>query len=102
MHLFYHKDWKINHEASNLASAAFYLGCDEKDLAVIKTWTEEEYILKDIPIQFHSVLSQMAYEKGHHAGESECMSILRELVYDLKPAIDKFREDLIKELRGKA
>jgi hypothetical protein len=35
----------------------------------------------------------MAYDRGHNAGEDEVVSILEGLVYELKPAIEKFKEN---------
>jgi hypothetical protein len=64
--------------------------------------TEEQYlekqgeILADIPVEFHSVLSYMAYERGHSSGYEECISILNDLVTNLKPAIESYRYTLIK------
>ena len=95
MYLFKHKNWNLEIEASGLGEAALLLGCEEIDLSIIKTWTDEEYILKDIPQCFHGILSCMAYERGHSAGEEECLRILRGLVYDLAPAINKFKQDIL-------
>lgn len=49
-----------------------------------------EELLLCIPEEFHSVLSYMAYERGHNAGEDEVYCILTNLVEDLKPAIEEF------------
>jgi len=51
---------------------------------------KEEEILFSVPEEFRSVLSSMAYEKGHWAGEIEVHCILTNLVEDLKPAIKEF------------
>jgi hypothetical protein len=66
--------------------------------------TEEQYqekqgeILADIPVEFHSTLSYMAYERGHSSGYEECIGIRQDLVTNLEPAIDSYRNTLIKHL----
>lgn len=47
-------------------------------------------LLKDIPKEFHGPLEYIAYQQGHSCGESEVLSILGDLVENLKPAIDAF------------
>jgi len=49
----------------------------------------DELLLR-IPEEFHSILTYMAYERGHNAGEDEVYCILTNLVEDLKPAIKEF------------
>lgn len=65
--------------------------------------TEEQYeklalkrveLLEQVPVEFRSVLSNMAYDRDHSAGEDEVVSILEGLVADLKPAIQSFKENL--------
>lgn len=58
---------------------------------------KQKEMLKEIPVEFHSVLAWMAYDRGHSAGEEEVLSILGSLVDDLKPAIDNFKKRM-KEL----
>lgn len=60
-----------------------------EDLA-IKVVDAQTYLLSQIPAEFQSVLSYMAYEASHSGGEEEVLNTLRSLVFDLKPAIDKF------------
>lgn len=57
---------------------------------VIEETTESALLLASIPEEFRSVLSYMAYEEGHYAGENEVDLILCNLIHDLKPAIDKY------------
>jgi len=54
--------------------------------------TREEWLFRDhdTPIEFRSVLSYMAYERGHSAGEDEVFNILSNLVSELKPAIEAY------------
>lgn len=51
---------------------------------------KEKFILSMVPEEFRSVLSTMAYDRGHSAGIEEVVSILEQLVYDLTPAIMKY------------
>jgi len=55
---------------------------------------QEKELLKDIPEEFHSRLSYMAYERGHHSGMEECINHLRGLVNDLKDPIAAFQKRL--------
>jgi hypothetical protein len=49
----------------------------------------EEYILRDIPKEFHPFLSSLAWDQGHSAGEDEVRLHLRSFVgdYGLKECI---------------
>ncbi len=67
--------------------------------------TEEKYkelelkrveLLEQVPVEFRSVLSEMAYDRSHSYGEEEVVSTLASLVYDLKPAIEKYTNNLKK------
>lgn len=58
----------------------------------IEVVPETEYLISTIPPEFRSVLSYMAYQRGHSAGEEEVNLILRELISDLKPAIEAFEK----------
>ena len=71
------------------------LGCGLENLT-FEEINETDHLLLQVPDEFRSTLSYMAYERGHSAGESEVLGILRELIYDLKPAIDKYTERLNK------
>lgn len=67
--------------------------------------TEEEYnselteLLKPLPSEFRSFVSSTAWNDGHSSGYEEVLSIAGSLVSDLKPAIDLFREKMIKDLQ---
>jgi hypothetical protein len=62
-----------------------------------KVYEDSEYILRDIPEEFHGALSYIAYEQGHSAGQDEVNLILSDLVYNLAPAIKKFEDKLIQK-----
>ena len=55
---------------------------------------KEKELLQGIPEEFHSRLSYMAYEDGHHAGYEEVLSHLSGLVSDLKEPIAAFQKRL--------
>lgn len=54
---------------------------------------EHDALLETVPVEFRSVLSYMAYERGHSAGELEVLLILKDLIHDLKPAIEEFAKN---------
>ena len=56
---------------------------------------EQKEILADIPDEFKSALSYMAYERGHSSGNEEIITVLRDLVSNLQEPIDEFRERLL-------
>lgn len=55
-------------------------------------------ILANVPEEFRSALSYMAYERGHSAGEEEVISILRGLVDALKEPIANFKRNVEEEM----
>jgi hypothetical protein len=61
---------------------------------------EQDKILKEIPEEFKSALSYMAYERGHSAGHEEVMGILKELVNDLKQPIADFQKRISMEIHN--
>jgi hypothetical protein len=87
---------KYKHTCQYLTKEQVENEMDFCDDLVIEETTESELLLKSIPEEFVSVLSYMAYERGHSAGESEVALYLRDLIYDLKPAIDKYTARLLK------
>lgn len=56
--------------------------------------SEEEKGLAEIPAEFHSVIREWAWDKGHSSGYDEVVSILRELAGSLKKPIEAFKERL--------
>ena len=56
---------------------------------------EVEKLLIAIPQEFKETLAYMAYEKGHAYGYEEIICVLKNLISDLKPAIDKFQARLL-------
>ena len=91
-----HKEWKIIKYGKSLQEIADKLGCSVSDFEVLVTYSETDWILRDVPEEFRSRLSYMAYERGHSAGESEITLILEELVSNLLPCIKAFEERLTK------
>ena len=53
---------------------------------------KEAEILKDLPEEFRSAISTMAYERGHSAGYEECLIHVEGYVNDLKKPIEEFKE----------
>lgn len=51
---------------------------------------EEAALLAPVPVDFHSALSGMAYERGHSSGYEEVINCLAGLISDLRPAIEAF------------
>lgn len=92
--LFRHATWGLNYWGNSAQEVAKEIGANESDLSCIQELSETDFILKDIPIEFKSVLSYMAYERGHSAGENEINLVLRGLVSDLTPAINEFKKNL--------
>ena len=76
---------------------AHYSWIEDLEIKSVDT-DDQEFILRETPPEFRSILSYMAYERGHSAGESEVARILRELVYDLTPAINEFAKRIRVEL----
>jgi len=62
--------------------------------------TGEEFAVKQnelliqLPSQFRSAISYMAYERGHSAGHEEVLGILSGLIFDLLPSIQQFEKDI--------
>lgn len=52
---------------------------------------QETELLNKVPQEFRGWLSYYAYEQGHSAGYEEVLSYLRELIYELVPAMNKFK-----------
>jgi len=89
----HHKEWGIARTGATKEDAANKIGCQVDDL----TFTEiekEDYILMDVPEEFKSRLSYMAYEDGHAYGQEEVESKLSDLVNDLLPCIKAFEKRL--------
>lgn len=89
-----HSTWGGEFTGESLKDIVDQIGCEEKDLVVLKTMSETEYILKDVPEEFKGALSYMAYEHGHSAGEDEVNMILEGIISDLMPSIKKFEESI--------
>ena len=89
----HHLVWGINRTGTSKENVAYQIGCEVDDL----TFTEIEktdYLLRDVPEEFKSRLSYMAYEDGHAYGQDEIESKLSDLVSDLLPCIKDFEKRL--------
>ena len=60
------------------------------DMLTFEEIDEQDFILEQVPEEFRSALYSIAWDDGHAYGESEVLNILKGLVYDLKPAIEKY------------
>lgn len=96
-----HKDWHVVERGESLESIARYLSCEGTDLEILSTKTEEQVELEKLPPELRSVFSYNAYERGHSAGEDECLAILKEMIYDFLPSIKAFEQRVRAEYRGK-
>ena len=65
-----------------------HLFTEEVEVKTTDQMIEDE--LQNLPEEFRGTVSYMAYERGHSAGKEEVLNILRDLISDLKPAIEKF------------
>ncbi len=83
-------------ELEKMADEARDMYCN-LDTFPIQEITKEEYILRDVPKEFHSVFSSYAYDKGHWAGENECNIILSNLVSEFLPSIIEFKNNLLED-----
>ena len=84
---------------SQLQSLCLNCGLEKQfiDNNIVEIDTDaESYILRNIPAEFHSALSYMAYEKGHAYGPSEIRLHLKELAGGLESSFEKY-EKRIKE-----
>lgn len=65
------------------------------------TYTEynekENELLKDVPVEFHSVLSYMAYDHSHSGGYEEVLNTLTNYVHQLSQAITAYGNRRAKE-----
>lgn len=56
---------------------------------------EMDKTLSKIPAEFHFYVSKTAYDRGHSSGYEESLEIAKEIVYDLKGPIEKYRKTLL-------
>lgn len=89
----YHAAWNIRAEGNSRAEVISKIGCEESELT-FQELTKIDYLLSQVPPEFRSKLSYMAYEKGHSAGEEEIELTLEGLVNDLLPCIKDFEKRL--------
>lgn len=65
---------------------------DWLDDLVIEEIEERDWLSEQLPPEFRSALSYIAWDSGHSAGEEEVNLIYRGLVADLLPAIQAFEK----------
>lgn len=56
-----------------------------------------DYILRDVPPEFASVISSSAYDRGHPYGEAEVELVMENLVNEFLPAIKAYTERIKNE-----
>lgn len=70
-----------------------------KVMPPLLSMTNEEFnsefhtILSSIPQAFRDFVGRWSYEHGHSCGYEEVLGIARDLVYELKPAIEKHEQE---------
>jgi hypothetical protein len=71
---------------------------DEVVQPSLERMTDEEYVeemnelLKDIPKEFHDFVRNDSYDRGHSAGMEEVISHACDLVFNLKPCIEAYKQ----------
>lgn len=86
--------WNLTYQSKDKDDVVrMFIGCDD---LVMEETSESKVLFESLPDEFKSVLSGMAYDRGHAFGEDEVSLILRELILDLKPAIEKYTTRLLK------
>ena len=98
---------KLNREVQSFLRSKKEYDCNafKQKPAPPPPMTLEEYlekqkeILVDIPEEFHSSFSYIAYDRGHSGSYDECIIHLQDLVSNLKPAIEKFKSRLLLEMK---
>jgi predicted lipase len=59
---------------------------------------KEQELLDQVPIEFHHPIRTMAWEQGHSGGHSEILNMTIDLVHNLKPHINMFRDRIEAEI----
>jgi len=52
-------------------------------------------LLKDIPKEFHSLVTGLSWEQGHSSGHSNVLEIADDIVVFLLPCIEKYKKSLL-------
>lgn len=55
-------------------------------------------ILSEVPPEFHSALSKLAWDRGHSGGNNEIICVLEDLVGALQKPIQNFEERIRAEV----
>lgn len=91
--------WELFESIEEMRQCFSYLSDEEFEAKKYEIDIDKpEYIMRNIPDEFKSVLSMRAYDSGHSAGEDEVISILRGLVSDFEKPIKDYTERLISNL----
>jgi hypothetical protein len=88
-----HKAFGLVGVGTSAQDAADKIGFPIDEL-IITEMEKTDYLLRDVPEEFKSRLSYMAYEDGHAYGQDEIESKLSDLVSDLLPCIKDFEKRL--------
>jgi hypothetical protein len=56
---------------------------------------QQDQILEQLPLEFHSFVHTYAWEQGHSSGYNEVLNIEEELIYHLTRAIEKYKLNLM-------
>ena len=90
----HHKEWGIARTGTSKEDVVNKIGCDTVDDLTFTEIEKTDYLLRDVPEEFKSRLSYMAYEDCHAYGQDEIESKLSDLVSDLLPCIKAFEKRL--------
>lgn len=55
---------------------------------------EVDYILRDVPKEFHNFIREEAWEQGHSSRESEVNNIARDLASKIKKCCSTYKQNL--------
>jgi hypothetical protein len=94
LNFYRHDEWNMDCSGETQRDAAKSIGAEVNELRFVKSMTEQEIELERVPEDFRSVLSFMAYQRGHSAGDDEVLVVLQGLINDLEPAIKSYTERL--------
>lgn len=94
LNFYRHEEWNMDCSGETQKNAAKSIGAEVNELRFVKSMTELEIELERVPEEFRSVLSFMAYQRGHSAGDDEVLGVLQGLINDLEPAINAYTERL--------
>jgi len=92
--------FRTKEELKNYYTVLYGVTSDYIDNNIEEVDTDaDEYILRNIPKEFHSALQQQAYEDEHAYGYDEVRWKLMELVDRLEDPIKEFKKNIIESLK---